>query len=375
MPQVDETGPVDHARIEVRPTMALNDAADLARAYTPGVAAACRAIAGSPRNARRLTARGNSVALVCDGSAVLGLGDIGPLASLPVLEGKAALLKRFAGIDAWPLCLDTRDVDAAVAAIAAVAPGFGAINLEDIAAPRCFDVEKRLRSAVDVPVFHDDQHGTAIAVLGALLNALRVVGKEPGDIRIVMSGAGAAGIGTAAVLRLHDFNRIAVFDSRGSVHPGRDDLSGPKRWLAQNTTPEPPGTSLGEGLRGADVFIGVSTAGLLGEQDIAAMADGAIVFALANPDPEIDPEAARRRAAVVATGRSDYPNQINNVLVFPGVFRGLLDAELPELTADAQSAAARALAGIVGKPDAGQIVPSVFDERLVPAIADAIATG
>ena len=367
------SGRTMRSRIEVQPTMALDGPEDLARAYTPGVADDCRAIAASEDAARQLTTRGNSVAVVCDGSAVLGLGDIGAIAALPVLEGKAALLKRFAGIDAWPLCLDTRDVDGAVAAIAAVAPGFSAVNLEDIAAPRCFEVEQRLRSALPVPVFHDDQHGTAIVVLGALLNALQVTGKDKEKVRIVISGAGAAGVATAALLRADGFGSIAAFDSNGSVHPARDDLNGPKQRLAETTDPAPAGTSLAEGLRGADVFIGVSAGGLLTEDDIAAMADGAIVFALANPDPEVDPDAARRHAAVVATGRSDQPNQINNVLVFPGVFRGLIDGGLSELTTAAQRAAARAIAGVAGEPDAGVIVPLVFDDRLVPAIARAVA--
>jgi malate dehydrogenase (oxaloacetate-decarboxylating) len=366
---------MDHPRIEVRPTVRIDDDADLARAYTPGVAEACQAIAKDPSAARRLTTQGNSVAVISDGSAVLGLGDLGPRAALPVLEGKAALFRRFAGIDAWPLCLQADGVDAIVECVHGIAAGFGGINLEDIAAPRCFEVERRLREELDVPVFHDDQHGTAIVVLAALANALRVVGKRLSDVRIVVSGAGAAGVATVRLLQEAGAGHIAVYDSHGAVRPGRDDLSEAKRWLAAHTEPAGPGSSVGEALAGADVFIGVSGPDVIGADEVAAMADGAIVFALANPEPEIEPEAAARHAAVVATGRSDHPNQINNVLVFPGVFRGLLDAGARDLTGAAQLAAARAIAGTVDEKvlDAEHIVPSVFDERLVPAVAQAVA--
>ena len=362
------------SRIEVTPAAKIDDAEALSRIYTPGVADDCRAIADDPAAARRLTARGNSVMVVCDGSAVLGLGDVGPLAALPVLEGKAALYKRFAGIDAWPLCLDTREVPEMVRCIRAVAAGFGGVSLEDIAAPRCFELERRLRESLDVPVFHDDQHGTAVVVLGALLNALRVTGRSPDDTKIVLSGAGAAGTAIVRLLQAAGADQIAVFDSHGVLHPGRDGLAGEKKWLAEHTQPGDPQAGLGQGLDGADVFIGVSVAGLLDEQDVARMADQAIVFALANPDPEIDPDIARRHAAVVATGRSDQPNQINNVLAFPGIFRGLLDGGATDLTVAAQCAAARAIADAVPAAtlDAEHIVPDVFDEDLVPAVAQAV---
>jgi malate dehydrogenase (oxaloacetate-decarboxylating) len=365
---------MEHGRIEVRPAVRIEDDDDLARAYTPGVADACRAIAKDPAAARRLTTQGNSVAVISDGSAVLGLGDVGARAALPVLEGKAALLRRFAGVDAWPLCLEAADTDALAGAVRAVAGGFGGINLEDIAAPQCFEVEDRLRAELDIPVFHDDQHGTAIVVLAALLNALRVVGKQLGGARIVVSGAGAAGFATVRLLQEAGARHIAVYDSQGLLHPRRDGLTGHKRWLATHTQPPAAGTPLGRALAGADTFIGVSGPGILGEDDVAAMASGAIVFALANPDPEIDPALASRHAAVVATGRSDHPNQINNVLAFPGVFRGLLDARAREMTVAAQLAAAHAIAGTVGEDTLGpgHIVPSVFDERLVPAVAEAV---
>jgi malate dehydrogenase (oxaloacetate-decarboxylating) len=365
---------MEHGRIEVRPTVRIDDDDDLARAYTPGVADACRAIAEDPSAARHLTTQGNSVAVISDGSAVLGLGDVGPRAALPVLEGKAALFRRFAGIDAWPLCVEAGSVADVIGAVRAVAAGFGGINLEDIAAPQCFEVESRLRGELEIPVFHDDQHGTAIVVLAALLNALRVVGKRLSDIRAVVSGAGAAGFATVRLLQEAGARDIAVYDSQGPLHPGRDGLTGHKRWLAAHTQPPAAGTPLGKALAGADTFIGVSGPGILSEDDIAAMAGEAIVFALANPDPEIDPAVASRHAAVVATGRSDHPNQINNVLAFPGVFRGLLDARAREVTVAAQLAAAHAIAGTVDEDmlGTGHIVPSVFDERLVPAVAEAV---
>ena len=362
------------ARIETSPTSKIDDSGALSRIYTPGVAEDCRAIAEDPATVRRLTVRGNSVAVISDGSAVLGLGDIGPRAALPVLEGKAALYKRFAGIDAWPLCLDAREVPEMTRCISAVCSGFGGVSLEDIAAPRCFDLERQLRDALDVPVFHDDQHGTAVVVLAALLNALRVTGKALADVQIVLSGAGAAGTAIVRLLQAAGAAQIAVFDSHGVLHPDRDDLAAEKEWLARHTQPGSPGTGPGQALDGADVFIGVSAAGILGEEDVAGMADGAIVFALANPDPEIDPDIARRHAAVVATGRSDQPNQINNVLAFPGIFRGLLDGDATDLSVAAQCAAAQAIARAVAddRLDTGHIVPDVFDDNLVPAVARAV---
>src|SRR3954464_9088148 len=305
---------------------------DLSMVYTPGVARVCQAIVANPEDARRLTVKRNSVAVVTDGSAVLGLGNIGPEAALPVMEGKAALFKRFAGIDAWPICLDTQDTDELVRTIQIIAPAFGGINLEDISAPRCFEVERRLRELLDIPVFHDDQHGTAIVVLSALMNALRVVGKDITDVRVTMAGAGAAGTAVLKLLMHAGAKHIVVCDYRGAVHGGRDDLDDSIRWIADNTNDDGYTGDLHGAVRGADVFIGVSAPGILTGEDVATMNEGAVVFALANPDPEVDPAAAREHAAVVATGRSDYPNQINNVLAFPGVFRGLLDAQSRTVT-------------------------------------------
>ena len=347
---------------------------DLSMIYTPGVARVCLAIAKNPEDARRLTIKRNSIAVITDGSAVLGLGNIGPAAALPVMEGKAALFKRFAGIDAWPLCLDTQDTDEIIAVAKAVAPGFAGINLEDISAPRCFEVEARLRECLDIPVFHDDQHGTAIVVLAALINALRVVGKEIADIRIVVSGAGAAGTAIIKLLLAAGARQVIVSDVEGVVHRSRRGLSGELLWVAQNTNADDLSGTLKEILPGADVFIGVSAPNLLDAADIAAMADGAIVFALANPDPEIDPAEALEHAAVVATGRSDFPNQINNVLAFPGVFRGLLDAQSNEITPSMLLAAARALASVVKDEElnAAYITPSVFNADVHQTVARAV---
>ncbi|KAB8161440.1 NAD-dependent malic enzyme [Streptomyces sp. 3MP-14] len=366
-------------KIEMTSKHPIRNRDDLSMIYTPGVARVCTQIAAHPEDARRLTIKRNSVAVVTDGSAVLGLGNIGPHAALPVMEGKAALFKRFAGIDAWPLCLDTQDPDAIVEIVKAIAPGFAGINLEDISAPRCFEIEARLREALDIPVFHDDQHGTAIVVLAALHNALRVVDKELGTVRVVMSGAGAAGTAILKLLLAAGVKHAVVTDIHGVVHAGRPDLvdadgDSPLRWIADNTNPEGVTGTLGEAIVGADVFIGVSAPDVLTGSDVAAMADGAIVFALANPDPEVDPALARKTAAVVATGRSDFPNQINNVLVFPGVFRGLLDAQSRSVSTEMMLAAARALADVVGGDElnANYIVPSVFNERVSGAVAEAV---
>jgi malate dehydrogenase (oxaloacetate-decarboxylating) len=350
---------------------------DLSMAYTPGVARVCMAIAENPEDARRLTIKRNAIAVVTDGSAVLGLGNIGPQAALPVMEGKAALFKRFAGIDAWPICLDTQDTEEIIRTVKAIAPGFAGINLEDISAPRCFEIERRLREQLDIPVFHDDQHGTAIVVLAALTNALRVVGKDIGQVRIVGSGAGAAGTAILRLLRDAGAKDITVADYHGVVHAGRDDLGGPDsdlRWVAENTNPGGYTGTLREALVGADVFIGVSAPNILTGDDIATMAPDAIVFALANPDPEVDPAAAQEHAAVVATGRSDFPNQINNVLAFPGVFRGLLDAHGHKVSQAMLLAAARALADVVKEDElnANFIVPSVFNPDVAPAVAAAV---
>ena len=347
---------------------------DLSMLYTPGVARVCLAIAENPEDARRLTIKRNSVAVVTDGSAVLGLGNLGPKAALPVMEGKAALFKRFAGIDAWPLCLDTQDPDAIVEVVKAIAPGFAGINLEDISAPRCFEIEARLREELDIPVFHDDQHGTAVVVLAALLNALRVVGKDIGQVRVVLSGAGAAGTAILKLLLHAGLKDAVVADIAGVIHAGRDGLTPELRWIAENTNAAQYSGDLKGALAGADVFVGVSAPNILTGDDIATMAGSAIVFALANPDPEVDPIAAAQHAAVVATGRSDFPNQINNVLVFPGVFRGLLDAHSAKVSIDMELAAAKALAGVVTDDElnANYIVPSVFHPEVHTMVAHAV---
>ena len=360
--------------IEMSPKHPIRNRDDLSLVYTPGVARVCEAIAANPADARRLTVKRNSVAVVTDGSAVLGLGNLGPAAALPVMEGKAALLKRFAGIDAWPLCLDTQDSDAIVEIVRAVAPGFGGINLEDISAPRCFEIEARLREQLDIPVFHDDQHGTAIVVLAALRNALRVVGKELSEVRLVLSGAGAAGSAILRVLVAAGLRDAVVADVHGIVHAGREGLDDSLRWIAERTNPRGLTGRLGEAMTGADVFVGVSAPNILEAADVARMAEGNIVFALANPYPEIDPGIARQHAAVVATGRSDYPNQINNVLAFPGVFRGLLDAAATTIDTELLIAAAVAISDAVTAEElnANYIIPSVFHGEVHTAVAGAV---
>ncbi len=361
-------------KIEVRSKVPLKTRDDLSMAYTPGVARVCLAIAEHPEDARRLTVKRNSVAVVTDGSAVLGLGNLGPKAALPVMEGKAALFKRFADIDAWPICLDTQDVDEIVRTVQLIAPVFGGINLEDIAAPRCFEVERRLRELLDIPVFHDDQHGTAIVVLAALTNALRVVGKSLPGVRIVLSGAGAAGSAVLRLLLRAGAADLVVCDVGGVLHVGREGMDENSSWIAANTNHARRTGTLRAAVAGADVFIGVSAPHILDGDDIATMAGKAIVFALANPEPEVDPVAARRYAAVVATGRSDEPNQINNVLAFPGVFRGLLDAGATDIDLDLEVAAARALAGVLQEDQLNPsfIVPSVFDPAVTKAVAAAV---
>jgi malate dehydrogenase (oxaloacetate-decarboxylating) len=361
-------------KIEVRSKVPLRTRDDLSMAYTPGVARVCLAIAAQPEDARRLTVKRNSVAVVTDGSAVLGLGNLGAAAALPVMEGKAALFKRFAGIDAWPICLDTQDVDEIVRTVQLIAPVFGGVNLEDIAAPRCFEVEARLRELLDIPVFHDDQHGTAIVVLAALTNALRVVGRSLADVRITMSGAGAAGTAVLRLLLTAGARHVVVADVDGVIHRDRPGLAGHALWIAEHTNPEGIRGSLRDALRGSEVFIGLSAPRILTGADIATMAERAIVFALANPDPEVDPAAAREHAAVVATGRSDEPNQINNVLAFPGVFRGLLDAHARDITLEMSVAAARALAAVIAADEVNPlyVVPSVFDPHVMPAVAEAV---
>jgi malate dehydrogenase (oxaloacetate-decarboxylating) len=361
-------------KLEVRPSIPLRTRDDLSMAYTPGVARICRSLAARPEDSRTLTIKGNTVAIVTDGSAVLGLGDIGATAAIPVMEGKAALFKRFAGIDAWPVCLDTTDVDEIVRTVVALAPVYGGINLEDIAAPRCFEVESRLQEALDIPVFHDDQHGTAIVVLAALLNALRVVGKELGEVTVAMSGAGAAGVAIANLLLREGAGDLVLCDIDGVLVEDEPRGVLVLDELAQRTNRARRRGRLADAVRGADVFIGVSAPDLLRVEDVQAMAPDPIVFALANPDPEIDPFQARQVAAVVATGRSDQPNQINNVLAFPGVFRGALDAKATTITEGMKAAAARALAAVVSDEELrpAYIIPSVFNERVATVVADAV---
>jgi malate dehydrogenase (oxaloacetate-decarboxylating) len=361
-------------KIEVTPKVALRNRDDLSRAYTPGVARVCQAIAANPEDARRLTIKRNTVAVVTDGSAVLGLGNIGPAAALPVMEGKAALFKKFADVDAWPVCLDTQDTEEIIKIVKAIAPVYAGINLEDIAAPRCFEIEARLREQLDIPVFHDDQHGTAIVVVAALRNALRVVKKNIEDCKIVVSGVGAAGSAIIRLLLRKNPGDIVAADIDGIVHSARGNLDDNLAWIASHTNKDQVSGTLHEALNGADVFIGVSAPNLFGAEQVATMKSDAVVFALANPDPEIDPLEAQAHAAVVATGRSDFPNQINNVLAFPGVFRGLLDAHAHNIDDEMLLAAADAIADVVdnGKLNASFIVPSVFDSAVAPAVAEAV---
>ena len=361
-------------KIEVTSKVALKTRDDLSRAYTPGVARISQAIVDDPSDVRRLTMKRNTVAVVTDGSAVLGLGNIGPAAALPVMEGKAALFKRFANVDAWPVCLDTQDVDEIVRTVQLIAPVYGGINLEDISAPRCFEIERRLRELLDIPVFHDDQHGTAIVVLAALRNSLKLVKKDIGKVKIIMSGAGAAGSAIARLLILSGAREIIAFDRDGVISKKSLSEDAMRTWFIENTNKGGFQGDLHAAMKGADVFIGVSAPGVLNEADIAAMAAGAIVFALANPDPEIDPVIARKYAAVVATGRSDQPNQINNVLAFPGIFRGLLDAQAHMITDKLLVAAAEAIADCVSEAQLNTsfIVPSVFDPNVVIKVAAAV---
>jgi malate dehydrogenase (oxaloacetate-decarboxylating) len=361
-------------KIEVTSKVPLKTRDDLSRAYTPGVARISQAIVDDPSDVRRLTMKRNTVAVVTDGSAVLGLGNIGPAAALPVMEGKAALFKRFANVDAWPVCLDTQDVDEIVRTVQLIAPVYGGINLEDISAPRCFEVERRLRELLDIPVFHDDQHGTAIVVLAALRNALKLVKKDMSKVKIIMSGAGAAGTAIARLLVLSGATNIIAFDIDGAISKNSASDGAMRDWFIEHSNKDDFKGSIHEALSGADIFIGVSAPNVLKEADIASMAAGSIVFALANPDPEIDPVIARKYAAVVATGRSDHPNQINNVLAFPGIFRGLLDANAHKITDKLLVAAAEAIADCVSPSQLNTsfIVPSVFDPNVVTQVAAAV---
>ena len=362
-------------KIEINNRLPLSTRDDLSIAYTPGVARVCTEIHKNPENAYKLTIKGNTVAVVTDGTAVLGLGDIGPKAAMPVMEGKAMLFKQFADIDAWPICLDTTNTEEIISIVKALAPGFGGINLEDISAPRCFEIEERLRNELDIPVFHDDQHGTAVVTTAALINALKLVRKKPKDIKVVVSGAGAAGTACSKMIMHLGVKNLIGCDSKGAIHNQRTDINQSKRWFADNANPDQEQGSLKEVLKGADVFVGVSAPNILDAGDIRNMEKDAIVFAMANPDPEILPEDARPVAAVVATGRSDYPNQINNVLCFPGIFRGALNCRAKTITEEMKLAASHAIAETLDEqhlnPD--YIIPTVFDKSVTPKIAAAIA--
>jgi malate dehydrogenase (oxaloacetate-decarboxylating) len=360
--------------ISVEPKVSLKTRDDLSMAYTPGVARISMAIAKDPTLARNLTIKRNAVAVVTDGSAVLGLGNIGPAAALPVMEGKALLFKRFAGIDAWPVCLATQDVDEIVRIVECIAPVYGAINLEDISAPRCFEIESRLRELLDIPVFHDDQHGTSTVVYAALLNALRVVGKQMKDIRVVVLGVGAAGVAISKLLLAEGVGDIIGVNRNGILREDDSRLDDARRWLAANTNARKRSGGLADAMTGADVLIGVSGPKLVTEEHLKLMAKDSIVFALANPEPEVDPVVARRYAAIVATGRSDEPNQINNVLAFPGIFRGLLDVGAKRVTEEVEIAAGRAIADVVKATELSPdyIVPTVFNANVVTAVAAAV---
>ena len=361
-------------KIEIASKVPLKTRDDLSRAYTPGVARICQAIAKDPSDLRRLTIKRNTVAVVTDGSAVLGLGNIGPGAALPVMEGKAALFKRFADVDAWPVCLDTQDVEEIIRTVQIIAPVYGGINLEDISAPRCFEIEARLRDLLDIPVFHDDQHGTAIVVLAALTNALKLVKKDLKSTKIVLSGVGAAGTAVARLLVANGAKNIIGFGRDGLIFEDKGEDDPMRKWFVENCSPGAFRGDLSAAMKGADVFIGLSAPNVLVEADIKSMAKDAIVFALANPDPEIDPALARKHAAVVATGRSDHPNQINNVLAFPGIFRGLLDAHITKITDNMLVLAAEAIASCVSSEqlNANFIVPSVFDPTVSQKVAAAV---
>jgi malate dehydrogenase (oxaloacetate-decarboxylating) len=361
-------------KLEIASKVPLKTRDDLSRAYTPGVARICQAIVDDPTDVRRLTMKRNTVAVVTDGSAVLGLGNIGPAAALPVMEGKAVLFKRFADIDAWPVCLDTQDVEEIVRTVQLIAPVYGGINLEDISAPRCFEIEARLRELLDIPVFHDDQHGTAIVVLAALRNSLRLVNKKLGDVKIVMSGAGAAGTAIARLLVLGGATNIVAFDLDGVISKKSQGEDPMRRWFIENSNHGDFQGDIHQAMAGADVFIGVSAPNVITEADVISMAKDSIVFALANPNPEIDPAVARKYAKVVATGRSDQPNQINNVLAFPGIFRGLLDAGATKISDELLLAAADAISECVSESqlNASFIVPSVFDSQVVSKVATAV---
>jgi len=361
-------------KISIRNRIPVKTRDDLSMAYTPGVARICMEINQDPEDAYKLTTKGNTVAVVTDGTAVLGLGNIGPKAAMPVMEGKAMLFKEFADIDAWPICLDTTDTEEIIRIVKAIAPGFGGINLEDIAAPRCFEIEQRLREELEIPVFHDDQHGTAVVTTAALINALRVVGKNVDKIKVIVSGAGAAGIACTKMIMHLGVKNLIVCDSKGAIHPKRTNLNTSKNWIARNSNPEKESGALKEVISGADVFLGVSAPNIIDQKDVKNMAKDPIVFAMSNPDPEISPEEASPFAAVMATGRSDYPNQINNVLCFPGIFRGALDCRSNTINEEMKLAAAHAIAGVVDDIhlNADYIIPSVFDTTVAKKISESV---
>ncbi|MBC8284133.1 MAG: NAD-dependent malic enzyme [Nitrospinae bacterium] len=361
-------------KIEVTSKKELKSRDDLSMAYTPGVGRVCMAIHNNPEEVYKLTIKRNTVAIVTDGTAVLGLGDIGPEAALPVMEGKAMLFKEFAGVDAFPICLNSKNVDEIVQTVRAIAPGFGGINLEDIAAPQCFEIEKRLQEELDIPVFHDDQHGTAVVVSAALINAFKLLGKSHQKVKVVVLGAGAAGTACTKMIKQLQIENIIVCDRKGAINKSRDDLNEPKQWFAENTNPEGLSGKLGEIIADADLFLGVSGPDQLKVEDLKKMAKDPVVFALANPIPEILPEIAAPYVAIMATGRSDFPNQINNVLCFPGLFRGALDCMATQINEEMKMAAAQAIAECISQeflqPD--YIIPSVFDSNVVTKVADAV---
>ena len=365
----------DGGKIEVLARMPVRDRDDLSMAYTPGVARVCMAVHEDEARSHELTIRKNTVAIVSDGSAVLGLGDIGPAAAMPVMEGKALLFKNFAGVDAFPVCIDVHSADEIVETVERLAPTFGGVNLEDIAAPVCFEVEERLKASLDIPVFHDDQHGTAVVVLAALQNALKLTDKKMGDLRVVIAGVGAAGVACGKILLEAGVAEVVGADRQGAIWDGRENMNPAKQWFAENTNPDRRRGTVGELLAGSDVFIGVSGPGIIDATDLDRMNTDPFVFALANPDPEIRPEEAKGRAAIIATGRSDFPNQINNVLAFPGIFRGALDAGATDITEGMKLAAAKAISDTIplSELEPEFIVPSVFDTTVAPRVAAAVA--
>jgi len=361
-------------KIEMKSKLPLQTRSDLSQAYTPGVARICTAIAEDPKKAHTLTIKRNMIAVVTDGTAVLGLGDIGPEAAMPVMEGKAMLFKEFGNVDAFPICLDTKDTEEIIRIVKCIAPGFGGVNLEDISAPRCFEIEERLKAELDIPIFHDDQHGTAVVVLAALINALKIVDKKMEDLKVVVSGTGAAGMACTKILLNAGVTNIIGCDSHGVIYRGRDHMNFARQWYADHTNPDNLQGKLSDVIAGADLFLGVSVPGVITVDDVKSMAKDAMVFALANPIPEIMPEDIAPYCRIIATGRSDYPNQINNVLCFPGIFRGALDARATDINEEMKLAAAQAIASVIHEeqiqPD--YIIPSVFNRHVGPAVAKAV---